>query len=384
VEKQFRSLYFGLILTALLVFVPGIRASASANAEISSGLCPPNLSQRHPGLCADYGPGYQTAQLARTGLYPALPIPATDIDPYYWYVPFDYLSIGEGGTTVYPSKKAAAEGRPVSRRMNNGFMFLSYRDLVDFNGRQLYQTTDGEYVRAGDNVSRITPPTFQGLAFDKTPARPFGWMIGGIFAQQTPGGTEDYTERWMSRLATIQIYDSREVDNTLWYMIGPDEWVEERLTAIVTPDPTRPEGVEDDRWVTINLYEQTVTAYENGELVFATLSSTGRDGAWTQPGSFQVWARLEKDDMTGGLPNDESFYYLEDVPWVLYYDQARAIHGTYWHAKFGYTSSRGCVNVTPQDAHWIFDFAQEGTWIHVWDPTGETPTDPDIYGAGGA
>lgn len=383
-EKQFQNWFFGLILAAILVFVPGSLVSAASSPEISGGLCPPGLSQRHPGLCAAYGPGFQTTELARLGLYPALPIPSTEIDSSYWYIPFDYLKVGDGGTTLYPSAKAAAEGKPVSRRLDTGFMFVSYRDSVEVAGRQVYLTSTGEYVRGGDNVARITPPTFQGLAFDQTPQRSFGWMIGGIFAQHTPGGDEDFTERWMGRLTTIQIYDSRLVDDTLWYMIGADEWVEQRHTAIVDLDQNRPESIEGDRWISINLEEQTVTAYQDGQLVFATLSSTGRYGAWTQPGTFQVWAKMERDLMTGGLPNDESFYYLEDVPWVLYFDDARAIHGTYWHAKFGYTSSRGCVNITPQDAHWIFDFVEEGTWVHVWDPSGETPTDPSLYGAGGA
>jgi lipoprotein-anchoring transpeptidase ErfK/SrfK len=86
--------------------------------------------------------------------------------------------------------------------------------------------------------------------------------------------------------------------------------------------------------------------------------------------------------MTGGI--DEGFYYLEDVPWVLYFDQARALHGTYWHNQFGTTNSRGCVNLSVTDARWFFEFAEEGSWVHVWDPSGETPTDPGLYGAGGA
>ena len=104
-----------------------------------------------------------------------------------------------------------------------------------------------------------------------------------------------------------------------------------------------------------------------------------------QPGLFQVWAKLERDNMTGGIPGEDgNFYFLGDVPSVLYFDQARALHGTYWHAKFGTPTSRGCVNLAPTDANWVFDFAEVGTWVHVFDPSGNTPTDPSVYGAGGA
>ena len=31
-----------------------------------------------------------------------------------------------------------------------------------------------------------------------------------------------------------------------------------------------------------------------------------------------------------------------------------AIHGAFWHNDFGERRSHGCVNVTPEDAKWIF------------------------------
>jgi hypothetical protein len=39
--------------------------------------------------------------------------------------------------------------------------------------------------------------------------------------------------------------------------------------------------------------------------------------------------------MQGAFEADRSdFYYLEDVPWTMYYDQARAIHTAYWRTSF--------------------------------------------------
>jgi lipoprotein-anchoring transpeptidase ErfK/SrfK len=31
-----------------------------------------------------------------------------------------------------------------------------------------------------------------------------------------------------------------------------------------------------------------------------------------------------------------------------------AIHGAFWHNAFGERRSHGCINVTPEDAKWIF------------------------------
>jgi len=201
-----------------------------------------------------------------------------------------------------------------------------------------------------------------------------------------PGGPTDPRGQCFTRHTVVQIYDQEQVGDWVWYMIGQDRWIEQRNLGVVRPDPTPPDGVDSERWVSVNLYEQTLAAYEGGRLKFATVVSSGRNGFWTQPGLFQVWAKLDRDDMTGGLVTAEggNYYFLEDVPWVLYFDQARALHGTYWHSRFGTPTSRGCVNLAPEDANWIFNFAEEGTWVYVWDPSGNTPTDPAIYGPGGA
>ena len=89
--------------------------------------------------------------------------------------------------------------------------------------------------------------------------------------------------------------------------------------------------------------------------------------------------------MRGAFEADRSdAYYLEDVPWTMYYDKARALHGAYWHNGFGTPRSHGCVNMSVGDARWLYDWASEGDWVYVWDPSGETPTDPELFGDGGA
>ena len=89
--------------------------------------------------------------------------------------------------------------------------------------------------------------------------------------------------------------------------------------------------------------------------------------------------------MTGAFEADRSdYYYLDKVPWTMYFDGARALHAAYWRTMFGFPQSHGCVNLSPGDAHFLFDWANEGDWVYVWDPSGQTPTDPSKYGEGGA
>ena len=40
-----------------------------------------------------------------------------------------------------------------------------------------------------------------------------------------------------------------------------------------------------------------------------------------------------------------------------------ALHGAYWHSNFGAPMSRGCVNLSNQDSHWLFRWTTP-----VWRP----------------
>jgi hypothetical protein len=374
----------GLVLSGL-AGSPELSLQPEAGPEVWDYVCAPRLQLRHPELCPAYGPGAGLVELARMGLLAPRPLPIADLDPGLGYLPWDYLRATSGETTLYSSLEDAAAGGGGSGSLDSGFVYLSYFNRLESEGDTIYQTPLG-YVRGG-SVSAIELPASPGLAFTRTPDRPFGWIIqGGTCTSRQPGGPVDPKGQCFTRHSVVQVYDEQQVGDWVWYLIGRDRWIEQRNLGIVHPDPTPPSGVDADRWVSVNLYEQTVAVYEAGQLVFATISSTGRNGFWTQPGLFQVWAKLERDDMTGGVvePDGGNFYFLEDVPWVLYFDQARALHGTYWHSRFGTPTSRGCVNLAPQDANWIFDFAEEGTWVYVWDPSGNTPTDPAVYGPGGA
>jgi lipoprotein-anchoring transpeptidase ErfK/SrfK len=76
------------------------------------------------------------------------------------------------------------------------------------------------------------------------------------------------------------------------------------------------------------------------------------------------------------------FYYLDNVPWTMYFDGARALHGAYWRTRFGYPQSHGCINLSVGDSHWLFNWAVEGDFVYVHDRTGRTPTDPALYNGG--
>ncbi len=369
---------------AIIILMPIESAAADPDPGIGTDdyLCTPRFQLRNARRCPEAGPAGRLAELARLGIYPEKPLPAHKIDSALGIIPYSYLRLGKGGADKYGSVQDAVNKKNAIGRIKPGFLFASWIDRYEKNGVVVYMIASGVYIR-GDNASRITTPTFRGLVFSRTPDRAFAWVLCGAFTSAAPGHNQPMTTHWVNRYNVVQIYDVTKVGDWNWYMVGPDEWIEQRLLAIVDPDPVRPFHVGDNRWISINLHEQTLAAYDDGRLVYATLVSSGSPGWWTKPGVFYVYEKLESDTMAGSFEADRSdYYYLEDVPWTLYYDEGRAIHGSYWHNKFGYATSHGCVNLSPADGHWIYDWAWEGTWVYVWDPTGETPTDEEAYGGG--
>lgn len=371
-------------MSLLPMSAAGMNAGQLALATDGDYICAPQMQLRFPQFCPPQGPGGRMEELARQGLYPERPLPLERYDLNLGYVPYDYVRVVNNAAKLYPNATAAINGTSPKEKIGPGFVYYTYLNEVEKSKGTAFKTRYG-FVSGADTLE-VDLPTFHGLAFRRTPDRPFGWVIEGGTCSQTGPDSGVNNDPCYVKYSVVQVYETEQRGDIDWYQIGPDEWMEGRFLALVRPDETRPEGVEADatRWIVVNLDQQTVEAYADGQLVYATLASTGRDGWWTKPGSYQIWARLERDLMTGGVPGDPSFYNLDDVPWVLYFDEARALHGTYWHDRFGTRTSRGCVNLTPADAHWLFNFAEEGTWVHVWDPSGETPTDPSLYTAGGA
>ena len=128
-------------------------------------------------------------------------------------------------------------------------------------------------------------------------------------------------------------------------------------------------------------------AYDGDRLVFATLVASGRPPWYTPMGLNRIWIKMQTGDMEGGLVERGDYYSLQDVPWIMYFSKDVGVHAAYWHDRFGYPSSHGCVNLSPLDAKWLFDWAtpqlpfpdtryvyasknNPGTWVYVYASSG--------------
>ncbi len=344
--------------------------------EAGAVVCIPGIYKITPDDCLPMGPSVDLTRQAGLGIPASIhPLPAYEPDPTLVNIPYQYLklSLEEEVFYFFDSLSAAMENKTSSVSVGPGFVYLSYTERIENESGLFYHLRSGGWVRGDFGARAALHRPFQGLLFSSTPTISFGWVLGEVSSYTTPGFGARLSGIAHHRYEVVQVFNIQEADGTTWLMIGPDEWLDYRHVSRIDPRTTAPEGITGNRWIEVNLDEQTVAVYQDNHLAFATVISSGT-GAWaTRPGVFQIYEKLESTTMSGATEADRSdYYYLQDVPWTMYYDEARAFHGAYWHDGFGYPRSHGCVNLALGDAHWLFDWAQVGDYVYVYDPSLES------------
>lgn len=327
-------------------------------------ICPAFYHLQNPMDCPDMGPGGYAEDIVAAGL--PYPLPRLEITPLYPYrslTPDAYARVITDSAPTYRHPSEALAGLPPLRTWEKGFVFVSVLGTTTIQGQDFYEINSGEFMHAGD-MEEALPSTFSGTFFASPPNNPVGWIITHVQPSTVPGQPPDPNAAWAGRYQEIQVYGVQRVGEWSWYLIGPGQWVEQRMVALVQPAP--PPGMGGDV-IAVDTYEQSLGVYRGGQLVFATLVSSGSRYFPTPPGTFSVWAKFTHGRMTGAYFDDRrDYYFLEDVPWILYYDGDRALHGAYWHDNFGIRASHGCVNLSPRDSRWLFDFVGIGAAVVVF------------------
>ncbi|MCS6909948.1 MAG: L,D-transpeptidase [Anaerolineales bacterium] len=337
---------------------------AAASADDLPALCAPTPHLQREAGCPDLGPSAYMREAAAAGL--VFPLPALEVTatlPYRGLTPHAYGRVITDTAPVYRHPLEALAGLPPARRFERGFVFVSLLGSVTVDGQTFYRINPGEYMRAED-VREARPSSFAGQFFTAPPAGKVGWLINTVQVSATPGAPPAPDAPFVGRYQYVTPLNVQRVGEWDWYEIGPGQWVEQRNLALVAP--THPAGTPPDV-IAVDTYEQSLGVYRGGNLIFATLASSGSRWFPTRPGTFKVWAKFTYGRMTGVYRDDRSdYYFLEDVPWILYYDGDRALHGAYWHDNFGVRTSHGCVNLSPRDARWLFNFANIGDTVVVF------------------
>jgi hypothetical protein len=263
---------------------------------------------------------------------------------------------------------------PVVYNVGTGYLYATIHGQVQNEGISWYKLNQDEYIRTEDAVP-VEVSEFHGVEITVQPERPFGWIVENVTPSNEPDGEPNEAYAEMTRFTFFEVYEAQiGEEDWLWYEVGGGRWIRQTYVSLVDVND-RPEDVGvNEYWVEVDLYEQTFAAYEGDRMVYAGLVSSGLNRWPTREGIFQVWSRYLQNKMSGA-EGEIDYYYIEDVPYIMYFDRLNeiALHGAFWHDRYGYKHSHGCVNMPPLDAEWVFYWSAEGpndlwVWVHTSEP----------------
>jgi hypothetical protein len=267
----------------------------------------------------------------------------------------------------------------LAKRMVKGF-YVAVDRTFNWNGRLWYKTTKG-LVAPADRFWTTSGSEFKGVELNDSLTLPVGFTYG----LKKPRSTYSYDP------ATKALKPAGQVEHqTMVALTGKEQefggkkyletkdgnWMLSSHLRVTHPGPPPADIGPTERWVDVDLDSQTLVAFEGTRAAYATLISSGKESKIkdkdhrTPTGEFRVREKHVTTTMDGdGSAAGDLPYSIEDVPYVVYFHKAYALHGAFWHSNYGTQMSHGCVNLAPLDAKWVFLFTEphlpEG-WHGVW------------------
>ena len=265
-----------------------------------------------------------------------------------------------------------------------------YRVQLSLFGKEL--TTGRDFPRpapgSGEQYFPETGHSMSGAFYDfwrkRGGVQVFGYPISEPFTEASPVDGKPYTVQYFERAR----FDHHAEDMPPFYR----DWAQSRnlrlrtLYEVQLADLGRQAGAarghnfarstqqpEAPEWspllwtrrIDINLSTQFLTAYEDDMPVFHAPVATGKNGFNTPTGSYAIYAKYPKRTMIGAAGSES--WNVPNIPWVQYIVGGVALHGTYWHDRWGTGTriSHGCINLNIDDAQWLYIWADVGTQVNI-------------------
>jgi len=233
-------------------------------------------------------------------------------------------------------------------------------------GRRYGVTTDLTLVPI-DRLRPIQGSSFHGVEIGKDVRLPFAfvrspdakyWEYDKRTKKFREGEAAEY------RAAVHLTGKQQFFHGRLHFEVEGGKWLSDQDASRVDPARRMPAwGKNGEKWLDVNVTKQTLVAYAGTEPVYATLVSSGEAGlddpahsTATKRGIFRIHTKHLSTTMASDEVGEE--YELRDVPYVQYFEDGYALHGAYWHDRFGVPKSHGCINLAPEDARRLFFFTE--------------------------
>lgn len=240
----------------------------------------------------------------------------------------------------------------------SGFALL---EVFQWEGREFGLTSELDLI-ALDRTRVVRPSSFAGVLLEEGEGLPVAFTERAhttVWRRDEQGVLRVAAE--VPRRTAFKLTGQRTPDKMLETTDGlfvPESGL--RIIEARTDYPSFATG--DRKWVDVSIKQQALVAYTGRKPVFVTLVSTGRGGlgdpeteSATVRGTFMIHHKDVSSTMDGDEDRPDAFN-LVDVPFVQYFHRGFALHGTYWHDDFGRQRSHGCVNLSPRDSAWLFEW----------------------------
>jgi len=250
--------------------------------------------------------------------------------------------------SFYQNLPALARGRALRLRGTIGFEAHS-RILIR---RRAYLVTRGGGLVDASHVKKYRQTGLVGVTVRHARELPLALAILQTPLYQIVRGQLRPTGKQLARYAVRAVKRLRTVGGQAVVELSGGAAVRRLDVALAGRPPKPPVGIgAREQWVDVDLAERIVIAMRGRTPVRVMLTSLGAN---TPAGVFRVEQKLVSKDMVQRYGVDP--FFLESIPYVVFFKGDFGFHGAYWHDGFGRRLSHGCPNLGLADARFVFDW----------------------------
>jgi len=226
----------------------------------------------------------------------------------------------------------------------------------------IWYQTEGGYIHSGYVQPVENTPSSEALT--EVPAPGFWAQVCVPIAEarRTPKATYATFKLYYGTVYRV-VNAVADDEGKIWYQLqegltySPGFYVPASTLRRLLPEEIAPISPgRTDKLIKIDIAKQELTCLEGDNPVFKARIAAG--SVYPTPrGEFRILYKRHAQRMIGGEGSDH--YDLPGIAFPTYFTWSGvAIHGTYWHNDFGQRHSHGCVNVTSEDAKWVFRWTE--------------------------
>jgi hypothetical protein len=278
--------------------------------------------------------------------------------------PPDFVPQTNGASLTKPYGTKEGLHRTVQAGQSDPDAGFAIERVFEWQKRAFGLTTELDLIPM-DRTRLVKPSTFHGVALADDEDLPVAIVKQRVAIRYTemkpgvlkPSGTFGYREGIkltgrVLRFEGVKFWEGRD-----------GSFVPYSSALIIDKRSSFPSLAEGNRkWIDVSIRDQTLVAYVGDRAAYVTLVSTGLAGyanpekaPATVRGTFMIVTKHVSSTMDGDEDVADS-YSLRDVPFVQYFHKGYALHAAYWHDEFGKVRSHGCINLSPLDAAWLFEW----------------------------